>query len=190
MLSIGPLRRAQSGFSLIEVLITLFIFAVGLLGVGGLQVVSKKSTYDAVQRTGAAMLASETLERMRANGSVLDQYLGSIPAGAVPAPAVDCEAVDCDSAALAAFDLWLVSEAAAGVQEIGAGDVAGGGLVDATLCIAGPADGSSGFYEVAVVWRGRGAMPDRAAHLCGAGRYGDGDEYRRLLMFTTFIEAS
>lgn len=180
-------RARQAGFSLIEVLVTLVVFSIGLLGAGALQLVSKKTTSDAIQRTGASMVAAETLERMRANTAALDQYLGAVAAGTLAAPGTDCQLADCDSDALADYDLWLLSEALAGAHEVGPTGTAAGGLVDATLCVNGPLDGSAGFYEVAVVWRGRTAFTDRTAHACGSGRYGTGDEYRRLLTFITFI---
>lgn len=189
MLTQQTMPPAQRGFSLIEVLVTIVVFAIGLLGAGALQMVSKKATYDAVQRTAAAFHAAEALERLRANGGALDQYLGAVAGGAVPTPGTDCEGATCDAVQLAAYDLWLLSESIGGSAEVASDGTAGGGLVDAVMCIAGPADGSSGFYEVAIVWRGRGAMADRSGHDCGAGRYGADEEFRRLLTFTSFVEA-
>lgn len=59
--------RAQSGFSLIEVLISLLILGVGLLGLGGLQIASMKGAGNAHSRNAANMLAMELGDRMRAN---------------------------------------------------------------------------------------------------------------------------
>lgn len=59
--------RWNQGFSLIEVLVSLVILSVGLLGIAGLQVRSLKATQDTVQRNTAAMLTKDIIERMRSN---------------------------------------------------------------------------------------------------------------------------
>ncbi len=186
--NLRPIPARSHGFSLIEVLVTLVVFSVGLLGTAAMQIVSKKATYDAVQRTAAAMVASDLLERMRANPEVLDQYLGVVIGGMQAAPVADCEGAVCAADDLASYDRWSISQAVAGAAE-SSPNGASGGLADATFCVAGPADGSSGFYEVAIAWRGRTMVPNRSTHGCGAGRYGAQDGYRRLLRFTTFLEA-
>jgi len=57
----------QSGFSLLEVLISMLVLGVGLLGLGGLQVASLKGTANAHSRTIATMFAMDLADRMRAN---------------------------------------------------------------------------------------------------------------------------
>ena len=49
------MTRAR-GFTLIEVLVTVFVMGVGLLALAGLQIIAKKASFDAAQRTLAAML--------------------------------------------------------------------------------------------------------------------------------------
>jgi type IV pilus modification protein PilV len=68
--------RKQTGFTLIEVLIAVVIFGVGLLTVASLQIVARQANYDAVQRTTATHLAQGMLERMRANRPALGTYTG------------------------------------------------------------------------------------------------------------------
>ena len=70
------LKKKQNGFSMIEVLISLLIIGVGLLGLSGLQIASVKSTSNAHSRNVASMLAMEISDRMRANreGIVGDFY--------------------------------------------------------------------------------------------------------------------
>lgn len=60
-------RRAQSGMTLVEVLVTAVIISVGLLGVAALQLTSLKSNQESYVRSQAAMLAADLLDRMRAN---------------------------------------------------------------------------------------------------------------------------
>ena len=187
MLKFPSQTVTQRGFSMLETLIALVVFSVGLLGTAALQTVSKKATYDSVQRTTAAMLASDLLERMRANPTVLDDYLGVLTVMPTAMPATDCAAVQCDPDEIATYDLWSFGRLLSGAAET-TGTASSGGLMDPTLCVAGPADGSAGFYEVAVAWRGRSNLPNRSAHLCGTGRYGTEEAERRLLTFLTFLD--
>ena len=45
--------------------------AWALLTVAGLQTISKKANYDALQRTQASLLAHDIIERMRAEGAII-----------------------------------------------------------------------------------------------------------------------
>lgn len=66
----GPARRpgaAQAGTTLVEVLVTLVLVSVGLLGLVGLQLATVQNTNSAAQRFEATTLAQDILERMRAN---------------------------------------------------------------------------------------------------------------------------
>ena len=57
-------RRRQSGFTLIEVLISVLIFALGILALVGLQASAVKFSTDAQQRAEATFLADQLLARM------------------------------------------------------------------------------------------------------------------------------
>jgi len=59
--------RKESGFSLIEVMITSFILAVGLLGIVALQGIVKKSLADTDKQIQASFLARTALEELRAD---------------------------------------------------------------------------------------------------------------------------
>jgi type IV pilus assembly protein PilV len=62
-----PSRRAVRGMTLIEVLVTLVLISVGLLGVAALQLTSLKGNQEAYVRSQASALAGFILDRMRAN---------------------------------------------------------------------------------------------------------------------------
>lgn len=70
--SIGKLR----GFSLIEVLVTLVLMTIGVLGMVALQSKSIAFTQDTTQRNTAAMLAQDVLELIRAQGKVVEKKPG------------------------------------------------------------------------------------------------------------------
>ena len=64
-----PGRRPESGFTLIEVLISLLVFSFGVLGMVGLQATASKLSVDSEERTRAALLASEMVATMWGNQS-------------------------------------------------------------------------------------------------------------------------
>ena len=86
--SARPGPRACRGFTLIEVLIALVVFSIGLLGLAGLQTISLRFNTSAYYRTQATALAYGLADRMRANRqSALDgEYDGDFQ---VPSP--DCD---------------------------------------------------------------------------------------------------
>ncbi|MET0984904.1 MAG: type IV pilus modification protein PilV [Steroidobacteraceae bacterium] len=57
----------QKGFTLVEVLVTLVLTSVGLLGMAALQLTTLKSNQEAYVRSQASMLSGYILDRMRAN---------------------------------------------------------------------------------------------------------------------------
>ncbi|MEO6967314.1 MAG: type IV pilus modification protein PilV [Rhodanobacteraceae bacterium] len=61
-----PSMRTR-GFTLIEVLIAVLIFSVGLLGMAGIMILSVQSNHAGFQRTQVSVLAQNMADRMRAN---------------------------------------------------------------------------------------------------------------------------
>lgn len=62
-----PRRFGQSGFSLLEVLITLLIVAIGLMGFAAMMLNSMKNNRIAMQRSMATSYAYDIIDCMRAN---------------------------------------------------------------------------------------------------------------------------
>ncbi|MCL2075694.1 MAG: type IV pilus modification protein PilV [Betaproteobacteria bacterium] len=62
--------RRERGFSIIEVMITVFVLCLGLLGVGGLQYLSMKSNQSALSRAIATEYAYQMLDFIRSNPAV------------------------------------------------------------------------------------------------------------------------
>lgn len=60
-------RRRQNGFSLIEVLISILILAVGLLGAASIQLNALKYTDSSTMRSQASFIAYDMMDRIRAN---------------------------------------------------------------------------------------------------------------------------
>jgi len=63
----GTDKSRQSGFTLVEVLVTVIIMAIGLLGVAGLQLAGMRSNHSAFLRTQATIAAYDLIDRMRAD---------------------------------------------------------------------------------------------------------------------------
>jgi len=61
------LKIKQSGFTLLEVMVAVFVLSVGLLGLAHLQITALKTNQSADLRTQASLYASDILNRMRAN---------------------------------------------------------------------------------------------------------------------------
>lgn len=57
----------SSGMTIVEILITMLIISVGLLGVAGLHSLSLRNNYDALMRSHASALAADIADRMRTN---------------------------------------------------------------------------------------------------------------------------
>jgi len=68
-------KKHQHGFSLIEVLVTAVIMAVGLLAIAGLQLSSIKNAHNALLKTQARYIASSLLNQIRENPDGLSDYL-------------------------------------------------------------------------------------------------------------------
>ena len=68
--------QGQRGFTLIEVLVTLVVVSVGLLGFAGLLTKSIAANRQAYMRSQASILAHDLGERMRANraGTLMGAY--------------------------------------------------------------------------------------------------------------------
>jgi type IV pilus assembly protein PilV len=187
------LASRHSGFSLIELLVALLVFSIGMLAVAGLQSVSKQANYESLQRTTAAQIAHGLLEDVRTNGDALDIYrtaptLGGGVMGAEPAP--NCRlGAECNSAEKAAFDLWFWEQAIDGNMEMSGGAGAGGLMLPA-MCIDGPVVGGPGIYRVTIVWRGTASLRSASMNPCGAasGNYGNNLEFRRIIEIPTYID--
>jgi type IV pilus assembly protein PilV len=61
------LPSRSHGFTLVEILVTLLIVSIGLLGIAALHAFSLRNNYDALLRSHASAMASDIVDRMRAN---------------------------------------------------------------------------------------------------------------------------
>ncbi len=79
-------RRTSGGFTLVEVLVTLVILSVGLLGIAALHTASLRNNLDSALRSQASALAADIADRMRANrNAALDLQYNLALGDATPA---------------------------------------------------------------------------------------------------------
>ena len=103
--------KSQIGFTLIEVLVALLIFAIGMLGLAGLQLKTHQSSSFAHGRTNATLAVSGLVERMRSNLTAVTagNYVFNSSSG-LPAATANCKlAAGCNASDMANNDLreWL-----------------------------------------------------------------------------------
>lgn len=154
----------QGGFTLIEVLVAVFILAIGLLGLAGLQARLVSSQFDAYQRGQAMMLVEEMASRIRANpgDARLDKYVATNQSltGATPA---GCTAT---SSAQNDLDCWKQSHE---------------DIIGAVGCIQNISGGAKlqKVVRVSVAWQGM-APTVASSNTCGQGTFGD-ERLRRVV---------
>jgi type IV pilus assembly protein PilV len=118
----------ETGSSLIEVLITLLVFAVGMLGMAALQLNALQGSSDSAQRSQSTWILQDLAERIRANPEGTAANYAAAPAcNALPAnrcadyynpgTGAKVNATNCSAAQMAAFDRW---EAQCSYSAIGA----------------------------------------------------------------------
>jgi type IV pilus assembly protein PilV len=179
----GKERRTQAGVGLIEVLIAVLVFAVGLLGMTTMQMGTKRASYEATQRSIATGLARDILERMRSNPAVLASYVvDDVGGSSRPTPGTNCNEDPCVPGDLAEQDLYEWVELLRGASEQISGTNAGG-LVTPQACITHAA----GLVSVAIAWQGVSELTNPTQSACGNGSYGTGDVLRRLMVITTYV---
>lgn len=117
-----PLSRRDQGFSLIEVLISLVILSVGLLGIAAMVSVALKSKGSSYLRTQAMAEAQAIIDRMRANRSFATQgyynytklpsaatataNAGNPAGGNLTSQSCNSSSANCAQAQIAQMDMW------------------------------------------------------------------------------------
>lgn len=104
-------RHAHAGFTLIEVLVAVLVLSIGLLGLAGMQARALQFGQGAYLRSQATLLASDILDRIRANPEAA--LAGQYDIGLTDAPdsSATCIGAACGTSALASFDtnVWRCS---------------------------------------------------------------------------------
>jgi type IV pilus assembly protein PilV len=149
----------QEGFTLLEVLVSLVILMIGLLGMAGLIVNVQKADMDSYQRRQAVILLQDMVNRMNANRRVASCYVITtstttgtpfMGVGSTVTPA--CVAGSSGEPERAIADLTAWDSALKGAAETHSGSNVGV-MIGARGCITNP---SAGIYRISVAWQGTG----------------------------------
>lgn len=112
----GQCLQPAYGMTLIELLVSLVVVSLGLLGVSGLQARSFQFSNEAYYLTQAAFLGESMMERIRANhrpthsaASVYNIITSMTPNSSAPSVPKDCASSVCSQSEMARYDVkqWL-----------------------------------------------------------------------------------
>ena len=170
MVTILPLSSpvAQRGTSLLEVLITIVILAIGLLGLAGLQTRLQSSEIEAYQRSQALILLNDMASRIATNRANADDYLTASPLGAgmnCPTGTTSTDLIDAGQ--------WC-SALQGAAETLDSNNV--GAMVGGRGCVE-KITGSPGDreYRITVAWQGLTPIAAPPADVtCGEGSYNGG----------------
>jgi type IV pilus assembly protein PilV len=157
------LKDIQRGTSLLEVLITLVITSVGLLGLAGLQSKLQVSEVESYQRSQAIILLNDMVSRIQSNHRAAATYVTGAPLGVgavCPTTAISSTRQEVDAAQ------WCVALQGAAERMGGAN---AGAMIGGRGCVESLPNNQ---YLVTVVWQGQsslGAPPSSVA--CGVNLY-------------------
>ncbi|MDF1762270.1 MAG: type IV pilus modification protein PilV [Oleibacter sp.] len=107
--------RAQQGITIIEVMVTIAITTIGLLGLSAMQMQAVRSTQDSGQRSQAIWVANDLINRIRANSTGNYDVAGAPDCEVQPAKFCSAynngaesqpAAADCTVDEMATYDLW------------------------------------------------------------------------------------
>lgn len=170
----------RNGFSLIEVMVSLVILTVGLIGIFNLHIVAKRGSFESFQQTQASYYANDIINRMRLNPTQLANYVNGSPYSGNPtAVSKNCEgAAICSTAEMTNWDIFEWQSSFTGASEtVGTKNV--GGLSTATGCIQQNGD----TVTVILSWEGIRSTSDSGdENSCGTE-----SDKRRIYTIETVI---
>ena len=177
-------QAAQLGLTLVEVLVTLLIFSIGLLGYAGLQGRVQISHQDVYSRVYAINILTIMLDHIRANSRARECYqLNKIELGTGYGNTFRCSSGVSTEAQQQAEDSINAWSALLQGEHATQGEKNIGGLLNAQGCIE--FDSASTMYVVTVVWQGiTEASPTESS--CGKGIYGGASNRLRRLVSGAF----
>ena len=173
-------RSAQRGATLIEVLISVVILLVALLGTAGLIARSSQSEMESYQRVQALTLLQDMAARLNANRQAAACYASGATittAGSTSVPAPVCTVGTAAQQSIASADLAAWGAALLGSAESNGGKTVGA-MIGALGCIEA-LDAANQIYRITVAWQGL-AKTTAPALPSGHGPFGN-DSYRRAV---------
>lgn len=165
---------------MIEVLVTIVILSIGLLGVAGLQARMQIAEIEAYQRAQAILVLQDMVSRISANGKNAASYVTASPLG------TDNAVQNCTGLTGANLDLCEWNNMLLGASETSGGQEVGA-MIGARGCISNPVTTMPREIQVAVVWQGLIPTAAPQSTTCGSGLYGDETAAKRRAMVATLV---
>lgn len=176
----APFASRQTGFGMLEVLVSIVILLVGVLGLAGLISRSQQAEMESYQRVQAIILLDDMVARINANRKNAVSYVGTYAA---------TSASTCPTADTVAIDKCQWQNALVGAAEKLGTDTNIGAMIGARGCIFQlDASPTNQVYMVSVAWQGMGntaAPTDNPA--CGSTTDYGAEEQRRVVTATVQI---
>jgi len=149
-------RHPGRGFTLVEVLVSLLILSIGLLGMAKLILVSSHSNDSAYMRSQATALAYEMLDNMRANATAAEAHSYDTAMNATPANPGSCVQTGsaCSSTQLALYDVYSWKQhLSSGALPSGSGSVVTSSTtpVSATITVQWDDSAATAAFQVATL---------------------------------------
>lgn len=192
----------QLGFSMVEVLVTLIIILVALLGIAALQGRAQIAELDGLQRSQALILLSDIMDRMNANRATITcfafttnttngtPYIGATGSGHLGTPTC--------TASTSAYNTQAVNTVIAlrdllrgSTEQLEGSNV--GAMIGARACVTYDSttelsgQPGTGLYKVIVTWQGMADLVAPPSTMnCAVGLYGD-ETKRRAVSATTRV---
>lgn len=172
------MMKQQKGVMLIEVLVSMVIAAIALLGTVALMANSTRSEMESYQRVQALTLVKSMVSSINANRQVATCYSnGATGLSTTSAPLPVCAVGSAVQIATANTDLSKWKDALLGASEVSGGSKVGA-MMGAVGCVD-QVDATNQIYRVSVAWQG--LMPTVAPSLlCGQGTIGN-EKMRRVV---------
>jgi type IV pilus assembly protein PilV len=121
--------KQNSGFTLLEVLITLVILAIGLLGLAGLQASGIKNNHSAYHRSQATLAVYDMIDRVRANKLAINNYLTTFMNPTIATAKIGCTTSGCTNTQMAEHDLYEWNLIITSLLPSGAGEISQNGSI-------------------------------------------------------------
>jgi type IV pilus assembly protein PilV len=179
----------RNGFSLIEVMVSLVILVIGLIGIFNLHILAKQGSFESFQQTQASYFANDIINRMRINNGQLATYAGTYT-GTTITSATSCDVAvggnaNCTNIETRNWDLYQWERAFLGENEQSPDNKNVGGLDSPTACIDIDA---SNNVTVVITWKGVRASTDGTADKSAfIKECGSSSDRRRALVVNTAI---
>lgn len=176
----------NSGFSLIEVMVSLVLLLIGLLGFSALQARASTAELESYQRVQALILMQDLVDRINSNRKVAACYVTPSYLGTGYSGTPACTSGSTEQQTLANADMTAWNNLLLGAAEV-KGGASIGAMIGARGCVS--YDAATTQYTVTVVWQGKSPTAAPSAGLsCGAGLYGA--ETQRRAVSTIFTIAN